>query len=69
MAKKKIRRAGDVLLDLEVLLDELVDDHDLQWGDILSIIYGHLVSHRPDAQEEYVDGGNPIFYYGSADKE
>lgn len=69
MAKKKLRKVGDILLDLEVVLDELVDDHELQWGDILSVIHGHLVSHRPDAQEEYVDGGNPIFYYGPKKEE
>ena len=47
-----------------MLLDEVVDTHDLQWGDILSLVHSHLVVHRPDAQEEYVEGGNPQFYYG-----
>jgi len=62
--KKKIRKLGDILLDLEEVLDEMVDSHDLQWGDILSLIHGHLVSHRPDAQEEYLDKTSPVYYYG-----
>jgi len=69
MRKKKIRPAGEIFLDLETILDELIDDHGFQWGDLLSVIYGHLMTHRPDAQEEYLDGGNPIFYYGPEDEE
>lgn len=60
---KKPRNIGKILLDLEVLLNELCDQG-LQWGDILYLIYGWLVIHRPDAQEEYTDGGSPKFFYG-----
>jgi hypothetical protein len=59
-----VRKLGDILLDLEELLDEAVDDHELQWGDVLALVHSHLVVHRPDAQEEYVDGGHPEFHYG-----
>mgnify|MGYP003325391031 CR=1 FL=1 len=59
------RPLGKTLLDLEKIIDEMIDDHDLQWGDILNLVRGHLEIHRPDAQEEYVDGGNPVFYYGT----
>lgn len=63
--KNKARPVGEILLDLEILLDEMVDDQDLQWGDILNLVYGHLVVHRPDAQEQYIkDDSSPIFYYG-----
>lgn len=61
-----MRKLGDVLLDLEVILDEMVDSHDLQFGDILNLVHGHLVIHRPDAREEYTAGGNPVFKYGPA---
>jgi hypothetical protein len=64
MSNKKVIKLGDDLLELETLLDRMVDDHDLQWGDILALVRQHLEVHRPDAQEEYVDGGNPVFYYG-----
>lgn len=59
------KQLGDLLLDLEMILDEMVDNHGLQWGDILYLVQGHLIIHRPDAQEQYVDGsGSPVFYYG-----
>lgn len=66
--KKKIRPLGKLLLEMEVLLDEMVDSHDLQWGDILNLIHGHLVIHRPDAQEKYLDDSSPIMYYGPRGK-
>lgn len=61
---KKIRPAGEILLEIEKLREELIDSHDYQWYDILFEAYGWLMVHRPDAQEEYEDGGHPEFYYG-----
>jgi len=55
---------GELLLDLESILDEMVDVHGLQTGDIMALVYSHLVVHRPDAFEEYEDGSKPIHYYG-----
>ena len=62
--KSKVRPMGTILLELEPLLEELVDSHDLQWYDVLFLIYGWLMVHRPNAQEEYGDGSRPKFYYG-----
>lgn len=64
----KPRKVGDILLDLEVILDELIDSHELQFGDILNLVYGHLIVHRLDAQEEYTAGGHPVFWYGPKNK-
>lgn len=64
MPKKEIRPAGEVFLELERLIDELIDDHEFQWGDILNWLFGHLMIHRPDAREEYEDGDQTQFYYG-----
>lgn len=61
---KKIRPIGEVLLDLEELLLEMVDTHDLQWGEILNLIRGYLEIHCPEAKEVYLNGDSPIFYYG-----
>lgn len=58
------RALGDIMLDIEVNITEMVENHDLQWGDVLNLIHGYLEVHRPDAQEEYVEGGHPIFFYG-----
>lgn len=61
----KRRPLGKILLDLEILIDEAVDGHELQFGDLLYWLYGHLKIHRPDAQEVYTDDKNhPEFYYG-----
>jgi len=61
----KRRPLGDILLDMETLLEELVDSHDLQWGDVLFLILGWLSVHRKAAQETYVeDGSHPVMYYG-----
>lgn len=65
MAKQK--QLGELLLELEEILDQMVDKQDLQWADMLFLVYGHLMVHRPDAQEVYEDGTNPIFYYGHKD--
>lgn len=60
---KKIRKVGDILLEMEPLIQELVD-HELQWGDILNLIRGYLEIHSSEAQEEYLDGTHPVFFYG-----
>jgi len=59
-----MRKLGNILLDLEPLITEMVEEHELQFGDILSLIHSHLVVHNPEAKEEYEEGGYPIFYYG-----
>ena len=64
MPTKKIRPAGEVLLDMEPLIQELVFDHELQTGEILNLIRGYLEIHCPGAEEEYEDGTSPTFYYG-----
>lgn len=67
MARVK-RSIGALMFDMEKLLDEMVDVHELETGNILHLIYGHLQVHRPDAFEEYVDGGSPILYYGAKEQ-
>jgi len=61
---KKLRPLGAITGDLEPLLLEMVETHDLQWSEVLNIIRGYLEVHCPDAREEYTDGGHPEFYYG-----
>lgn len=53
------------MLDMELLLTELTVVHDMQWGDMLYLVYNWLAIHAPEAREEYLDGTNPIFYYGA----
>jgi len=64
MSKKKLRPLGKVTQDLEPLLLEMCEEHEMQWGEVLNLIKGYLEIHCPGAQEQYADGGSPIFYYG-----
>lgn len=63
----KLRPIGKVTSDLEAILDEMTDAHDMQWHEVLSLVHGWLQTHAPHQQEEYLDGSNPTFYYGPKD--
>lgn len=66
--KKKLRKLGDITSDLEPLILEMVVDHDLQYHEILGMIYTYLTVHCPEAKEVYTkDGSSPIFYYGATE--
>lgn len=58
------RKLGDITLDMEPLLQEMVYEHELQVGEILNLVHGYLQIHCPEAREEYDEGGHPVFYYG-----
>ena len=69
MAKKqKLRKMGDIMLDMEPLLLEMACDHEMQWYEILNMMRGYLEVHCPEGQEEYLDGSNPVFYYGPKER-
>lgn len=65
----KLRKLGDILLDLEPLLDELAEGHGAQMSDILALVKMHLEVHNPGCIEEFLDGTKPIWYYGHADNQ
>lgn len=59
------RALGQITGDLEPLLQELTDKHEMQWHEILGLIHAYLVVHCPQGQETYTaDGDHPVFYYG-----
>lgn len=62
--KKKLRRLGDITQDMENLLTELTQDHDLQHGEILALVRCWLTVHAPQSQETYMDGTHPEYFYG-----
>lgn len=64
MKKKKLRPLGDITQDMEPLLQEMLFDHQMQWGEVLNLIRGYMEIHAPAQQENYLSGGNPMFYYG-----
>ncbi len=56
---------GDALLKLECVLEEMVDSHGLQHGDVLALVDVWLSIHRPACKEVYIDGGpSPVMRYG-----
>lgn len=62
------RKVGKVLLKMEPLLFELVQDHELQKGELLALISRWVDIHYPDAIETYtVDNSHPVEYYGHKD--
>ena len=66
--KKKIRPLGDVLLDMEPLLFEIVEQHDIQRGDLLALISVWVETHFPGAIEQYeVDDSEAVWLYGHKD--
>jgi hypothetical protein len=60
----KQRKLGEILLEMEPLILEAMETHDLQYSDFLGIIYNYLTVHYPGGMEEYEDGSRPEFYYG-----
>lgn len=64
MKNSKIRKAGDILLDLEPLLFELVE-HGFQRGDILALVKLWIDVHAPSCIEVYnKNGTSPDMFYG-----
>lgn len=62
MSKKKLRRVGDIMLDMEKFLMELHIDHDMQHGEVLALINGWQKIHVPNHIETYDEGGHPVLY-------
>lgn len=60
----KLRPMGEILLDIEPFVIEMMEGHDLQHGDMYGLLQKYLEVHFPDHIEEYEDGSNPILSYG-----
>lgn len=63
-----MRKLGKITDDLEELLYEMVDDHEMQAYEVIHLIYGWIQAHYPDAIENYKYGGSPVLYYGHKSK-
>lgn len=69
MTSKKTSRLsprpyGQILLDLEVLYNEALEDHDVQLGDLMYGLYGWAQVHTISKEVYVEDGSSPVFYYG-----
>jgi hypothetical protein len=54
--KKKIRPLGKISDDIEPLLEEMVDDHEMQAQEIIANVLSWLQAHRPECFPIYDDG-------------
>jgi hypothetical protein len=62
--KTKLRPLGQVTADMELLLQEMTDAHELQYGEIIALIFSWLEIHAPHAKEVYTeDGSSPSLIY------
>jgi hypothetical protein len=60
---KKLRKLGDIMVDMEALLFELHLDHDMQHHEVLYLINGWQKVHVPQQIETYEkDGSHPVLY-------
>jgi hypothetical protein len=63
--KKKLRPLGQITADMELLLEEMtdVDQHDMQWHEVIFLVKAWLETHATHQQEEYTDGSRPVLSY------
>jgi hypothetical protein len=64
--KKKLRPLGQIMSDMELLLEEMTDSdkHDMQWQEVLAQVYSWLETHAPHQKPKYLDGTSPEYYFG-----
>lgn len=67
--KAKIQPLGDLHLELEAVVQKIMDQHNIQWSDMIWNLYGYLEAHYPGHRETYLDGTHPVLYYGPMRKE
>lgn len=67
MARKDIQPLGELTQELENVIQKMIDQHDLQNGEIDGILHTYLEIHYPLNKEPYVDGTQPVRYYGHID--
>ena len=55
---------GQITGDMELLLQEMTNEHALQFGEVIALVYAWLEIHAPHAKEVYVkDGSSPTLTY------
>jgi len=64
LTKKDLRPLGEITCDMEPLLQEMVEEHEMQKGEILALVAIYLDIHCPQSLEEYEDGSHPVLRYG-----
>lgn len=58
--KSKLRPLGKITTDLEPLLYELVEGHELQLHEVFGILHAWASVHYPNSIEIYLDNSSPV---------
>ena len=61
---KKIEPMGDIMHEVEAIVTKMVEQHDLQKGEMMALFSQYIDVHFPGSIEEYNNGSNPVYYYG-----
>lgn len=59
MSKKSITPFGDLMLNLEEVLEAMIDEHDVQRYELCALVDAWVKVHRPESVETYLDGTQP----------
>lgn len=60
----KLSKMGDIMHELEAVIDKMSKGHDLQKGEVMALVSRYIDTHYPDSIEEYHDGTAPFEFYG-----
>lgn len=60
---KKLRPLGDILLDMEPLIQEIMDTHNLQNPDFIGLMDYYLRVHYPEMEPVYEDNTSPVIHF------
>ena len=58
-----MRALGKITDKLELLIEEMVEDHELQRYEIIALVNDYIKVHYPSAIETPIDGGQFILEY------
>jgi hypothetical protein len=65
----KTRRLGDILLDIEDLIQEAVDSHSLRLEEVLNLLHTYLQDHYPNFKKvNSTENQNMAVFYGPKEK-
>lgn len=58
-SKKSITPFGNLMLELEQVLEAMIDEHDVQRYEICALVDAWVRVHRPESVETYLDSTQP----------
>ena len=65
--RQKLQPFGQLTQELENVISKMIIQHGLQIGEIDAIVHGYMEIHFAAAKEPFIDGTQPVKYYGHID--